>query len=190
MMVQPPGVVHRAIMGVGAGRAIGELVQVGLAEQHRAGALEALDRGGVEVRDPVGKERRAVGGGDPSGGVEVLDRDRDAVQRPAMVARHDRRLGRARRLARAVRGHPDVGVEARLEPLDPAQHHLGQLDRRELAGGEARRQLGDRGVGQRLSHQGASSSVIWTCAGAVSASCRSHARSRATFLAMVGRRAR
>ncbi len=80
MMALAPRVVDRPVVDVRAGGAVGQLVQVGLAEDHRAGALEALDRGGIVVRDPVGEQRRAEGGEDAPGGEQVLDRDRDALQ--------------------------------------------------------------------------------------------------------------
>ena len=153
MMIQPPGIAHWPVMGVRAGRAVGELVQVGLADQHRARALQALDRGRVEVGHPVREQRRAVGGGDASGRVQVLDRDRDAVQGPEMVAGHDRRLGGVGGGAGALRRHRDEGVQLRLQPLDPGKRRLGHLDRRQLLGGEARRQLRDAGEDQVLTHR-------------------------------------
>ena len=64
-------------------------MQVGFAEKHGAGALQALDHGGVMVGHPVGIERRAAGREDAAGGVEILDRHRNTVQWAQMMARQD-----------------------------------------------------------------------------------------------------
>ena len=48
--LQVPRVAHRAEMRVGRGDAVGQLVQVGLADQHRAGFGQLFDHRGVMVR--------------------------------------------------------------------------------------------------------------------------------------------
>jgi hypothetical protein len=64
--------------------------------------------------------------------------------------RHDLGLGGPRLGKGALGGHRDEGMQGPVEPFDPRQMRLRQLDRRELAGGDQRRRLGNR---QRLAHR-------------------------------------
>ena len=62
----------------------------------------------------------------------VLDRERDAEQRPR-VARLGAPVGLVGLGQRALGEHDAVGVELRVEPRDPLEVQLGQLARRDLA---------------------------------------------------------
>ena len=66
---------NRAEVRVLGGDAVGELVQVRLADVHVAGALEAHDRLGAPLGHVVGEEDRPVGRGQPGGVEEILDRE-------------------------------------------------------------------------------------------------------------------
>ena len=80
-LVQVPRVAAGTVRGVLGGRAHGELVHVGLAEDDRAGLLESFRDGGVVRRVPALQDAAPARGGHPGGGEDVLDRDRDARQR-------------------------------------------------------------------------------------------------------------
>ena len=110
---QPQGAIGTAR----AGEAGGELVEVGLAERHRAGREQAGDDRGVLVRR-IG-EGWAGGGGRDAGEVEVvLDRERDAGQRQVLAGRHPRVHRRApapaRRRRRSGRSRSAAGSRHRL----------------------------------------------------------------------------
>ena len=86
------GVAGRAEDGVEGLRAGAELGRVRLADDDRAGAAQAGDHQRVRGRDVVAVDRRAVGRPHARGVLEVLDRDRQAVQRPGrLVAPRARR---------------------------------------------------------------------------------------------------
>ena len=78
---------NRAEMRVLRGDAVGELVEVRLADVRVAGALEADDCLGAPVGDVVGEEDRPVGRRQPGGVEEILDGERDAVRRHRRRAR-------------------------------------------------------------------------------------------------------
>ena len=92
--LEPPGMKagSNGLRGDAVGRAHadqpgGELVEIGLADQDRAGGEQPLDRGGRRAGH-VG-ELRAGGGGRQAGDVDiVLDRERHAPERAALGCRH------------------------------------------------------------------------------------------------------
>ena len=79
------GLAEHVVERVGAGA---ELRRVGLAEDDRARRAQPLDRQRIGVGHVVGVDPRAVGGAQAGRLGEVLDPDRDAVQRA-----RDRRVG-------------------------------------------------------------------------------------------------
>src|SRR5205823_10741142 len=81
------GVADSAIVGVLAGDPVGELVQVLLAENHRARLAQAAHHRRVAVRNPLPQDGRAGGGPYAGGEEDVLQTDGDAVQRPAAAPR-------------------------------------------------------------------------------------------------------
>ena len=121
-------------------RAFGELE---LAEQDRAGLAQLAHDRRVDRRHEVAVQRHARRGGDALGPAQVLDGDRHAVQLRQDLAPADHLLGGARLLERQLGRDQGVRLQRRIEALDPAQHLLGQLDRRDLARGEEPRQLAD-----------------------------------------------
>ena len=74
------------IIGVGA------LCHLQLAEQHRACFLQSAYNCRVVIGAEVCVDRHAGCGGKALGPEQVFDRNRDAVQRPAIMARRDLRL--------------------------------------------------------------------------------------------------
>ena len=114
-----------------------------LAQQHRAGLVKLGDGGRVFGRDEVLADFRVAGGADAGGRIDVLQPERYAVQRAAIVAGHDLALGRSRLLAGLFRRRQQKGVELRVERLDAREQRIGQFDRREPAasrsGGRHRR---------------------------------------------------
>ena len=73
------GIDDCAVRGAGPREARGELIEVGLADQHRPGGLEPRHRRGA-VRRVVGKAGTACGGRPPRRVEVILDGKRDAVQ--------------------------------------------------------------------------------------------------------------
>ena len=145
----------RAVDGIARGaeeridrrHAAAELVGVGLAEQHGAGAFELLHDGGVVVGDVFLEQQRAGGGAHAPGLEEILVRDRECRTGPAGASPHRRHPCKISRLAaREVAGDRDEGVEILIELGDARQIRVGELQRRDLALRQPRRRLRD---GQR-----------------------------------------
>jgi hypothetical protein len=119
---------------------IRELRGRGLADHDRPGAQKVLHDQGVEVGHPllvcVGAKGRALA----PGRREVLDRDRDPVQRSGLRSVPDRALGLTRALPRFVRVDEAEAVQDRVDLLDAGEAVLDRLDRRQLAAPD---QIGD-----------------------------------------------
>ena len=81
--------------------------------------------------------------GDAFGAAQVLDGDRHAVQLRQHLASADHPLGLAGLRQRELGRDERIRLQARIDALDPAQHLLGQLDRRDLARREQARELAD-----------------------------------------------
>ena len=126
------------IARIGAGP---ELGHVGLGDDHRAGLAHQRHHGGVGLRHEVAMQRRAVGGEQALGLVQVLDAGRQAVQGPERLApqcRDLRRLGLGACARVAGRGD---GIDGGVDRLDAGDRGLHQLDRRDLLGADAPAQL-------------------------------------------------
>ena len=140
MRVEVPRVVGRAVGRVLGGGAHRELVHVGLAEDRQPGRAQPGDHGRVVRRDPALEDPRAAGRRQPSGGEDVLDRDRYAVERRS---RATRRRGARRRAAASRERALGVDVQERVHRAvdlgDPVEVGLGDLDAGGLAGRRARR---------------------------------------------------
>ena len=119
--------------------------RVRLAEHDRAGALHALDHRGVLGGHVVAVERRAECRAHPLGHDEVLHREGHAVERPEQsTPSHQGALGRLRLPPRGLVGQRHKGVELRIDPLDPVEDRVHDLDRGDLLPPYPRRQLGRR----------------------------------------------
>ena len=128
---------HR-IDGVSASRKFG---RVGLGEHDRAGGLQPPDDLGILGRDIIGIKRAAVSRADIRGRNDVLDADRQAVQRPQFVAAHHRLFRRARIGPRAIGDKCHDRVQRRIEALDDREVGIEHLDRAERALAHERREL-------------------------------------------------
>ena len=97
------------------------------------GAPERRDDVVVLVRDTVGECRAPLRRADPGRVVEVLDRDRHAQERRRLLGAHTRL-----RLAGLLEGPLDrereVGIQLRVQLVDPRGVQLHQLDGRHLLG--------------------------------------------------------
>ena len=130
--LEPPGVRVR-VPGIPAGavqlrlglRDRAELRRVRLAEHDEPGLADAPHDRGVEVGHVVRICLRRVRRPQPGRLVQVLDRDRHAVER--RVGR--RRLGRARGRERTLGVDGDERVQLRVEPLDPLEIELRRARR-------------------------------------------------------------
>src|SRR5208283_1605150 len=106
--------------------------------------------------------------------IDVLQPDRDAVQRPTPAPSHDLGFGRARSRERYVGEHPDKAIELAVEPIDARQAALHQIDGRELAAADQRAGFGDR---QKIRHHNHSpgGGKIWAGSAAISRFFRTRA---------------
>ncbi len=127
-----PGVAAGAVVRVDVGHPQSDLVHVEFAEQDRPGVEQALHAGRVGFGNVILKEQRTAGGGHAGGPVQVLQRQGDAVQRPAPLASADLGLRQPGLLQGEIRGHRQVAVHQRVDPLDARQVRLGQLHGRDL----------------------------------------------------------
>ena len=89
-----------------------------LAHQHGAGIIEALHRGGVLRGNIVARDLGMPRGKDSSGIENILQAERNAVERPAILATGDFFFGGARLFAREFGGLGDEGVDLRIECND------------------------------------------------------------------------
>jgi hypothetical protein len=144
-LVGVPGVARRRPGQVEGGAADGELVGGELAEEHGSGLRQPGGDGRVPLRHMVFEDARMRGRADALGRVDVLEPDRDAVERPFAPAGGDLGLGLPRVLAGAIRGDEEEARKLSVEGLDAAKAELGELDRRQRLGLDQPRRLGDGG---------------------------------------------
>jgi len=140
----PPRVVGRAVVRVVGGRAARELVRVRLPDHDGAGRTQPPHRLGVVARYVVAMERRAVGRAHARGVGQILDRDRDTVQRAARRTTCELVREAARVTARLGVADGDEGVERRIMRRDAGETRVDELDRRDLARANHRRELNER----------------------------------------------
>ena len=145
---RPPVVVPRVAVdrerAGGVGRAHRELHRRGLAHDDGAVVAQTRDDRRVAALLPFGIEDAALGGGRPfAGRDDVLDTERDALERAAVDARREVGVGPSRRLERGVGEPAHVDAEHRIEPFGPLVHLGGELDARHRVGAQRGRGLGD-----------------------------------------------
>src|SRR5690606_27695734 len=116
--------------------------------------VQLAGAGRVLRRDAIDAHLRAARGQDSLRVVNVLERERDAVQGAAVVAARDLALGPLRLRARELGSHGDERVELRLEGLDALEAGRRELDRGELAGADEAGGLGDGEAAEVLRHEG------------------------------------
>ena len=136
-----PRVARRPVDPVAGLPPEGELRQVRLAHEDRAGPAQPRHRLGVARRHVVGEEERAARRGQAGDVQRVLGGERHAVQRPHGVAAGQRPLGRARRVLRPLVDGDD-GVEGAVQPLGAGPVRRERLDGRDVARADRRRERG------------------------------------------------
>jgi hypothetical protein len=107
-------------------------VEVQLAEDDRTGSLQARDRVGVFVGNPVLEEGARTGGSNAGRVDVVLERDGNAVH-GAPPSAPSFRIELPSPLERLLPGNRDERVQRRIVRVDARQARLGQLHRRHLA---------------------------------------------------------
>ena len=151
------------IAGGAVGRRLGprrdrQLGHVRLAEDHRARRPQAADDLGVGRCGAVREQPKAVAS--PATSTVVLDRDRHAQQRPR-VACAGAAVGLPRLGPRALGEHHPVGVEQRVQALDPLEVELDQLARGDLAAADELGLARGAGKGEVGGVHGAGEAIRW-----------------------------
>ena len=143
---QIPGIAGRAIVGTD-GIAHSELAHIELAQQDGPGLPQAGHYRGIGLRDKVGPDFRGVAGEDSPGVDLILDRYRDAVERPAILPPGDFRPGLAGFLPGGRGANGDIGIEPGIHLLNARQVGVHRFQRRYFFGGDKPAQLGSGQIG-------------------------------------------
>jgi hypothetical protein len=102
------------------------LVRGKLAEQHRARLVEAAHRRRVVTRDAIHEHARVAGGEDAARVIDVLQAERNAVQRAAIFSARDLGLGSARLRPRQLERGRDERARLGVEILDASDQRVDQ----------------------------------------------------------------
>src|SRR5436309_2370392 len=148
-----PRIARGAVVRVEPFGPVGELHHVQLAQHDRSRLLQPPDDGRIGLGHAVGQDLRAARGAHPRGVVEILEGDRNAVQRADGPARRQRALRGARGGQGGLVAHGDVRAERRVQRRDPLQVHAHHLDRRHLLARDHSRQVGDGGEREVGAHR-------------------------------------
>ena len=146
------GRAEQRVVGVSAG---GEFRRVGLCQHDGAGGFEPAHRFGVFRRHIVLVQRRGVSGADASGRRDVLDADRQAMQRTERRALHHRLFGAPGGVARLFGGQRHNGVEFWIERCNRCDIGVEHFDRAYRARRNQPRQFAGRFAQQSLVGHGA-----------------------------------
>ena len=138
------GVAGRPEGGVLGARPHGELVEVGLADQHGAGGGEARHHRGVVGRPPALEDPRRARGGDPPRAHVVLEGHRHPGERARIPSGGDGVVDGGRGGAGRVGEHDVEGVQFVLAPGDGGEVLVDHVDGAALAGADRRGDV-DRG---------------------------------------------
>jgi hypothetical protein len=141
-----PGVARGGPRQIERRPGMGHLVGGQLAEQHGPRVVEPGGRRGVRIGDPVDEDARVRRGEDAARVVDVLERERDPVQRAAGRIRGDLGLGLAGLLPRQIERARDEGARLAVVLLDALDQGLDQIHGRQLPCRDQAGQLGDREV--------------------------------------------
>ena len=118
-------VAGRSEGGILVGRAERKLVQVGFADEDRAGLTQMGDGRRIALGDVAVAHPRGSGRRHPADVEQILDGDGHAVQRPAIDSGGQLAVRCGRLCACFVRHHADEGVELAVVGLDAVQALLG-----------------------------------------------------------------
>ena len=129
-LVQRPGIVHRSEVGDRGRSTQREFMEIQLAEDNRAGSFQTHDNFCIFGRNAV-FEDAARGGRPDAGRIDVvLQRDGNAVQRPAPLAALLFGFHFARRRERLLSRDRDERVDHGVELIDSLEARLSEIDRR------------------------------------------------------------
>ena len=143
-VIDRPRIMHRTVMGVVAGRSVGELHHLQRAQPDRAGILQALQRRRGRGRDEIAANLRAAGDHLAGLVIHVLVRQRHAVQRAGEISLCQRRVGGIGRRQRLVGVDGHERVETGLPLRDAVEAGLRHLARRDALFCDRLRDLGQR----------------------------------------------
>ena len=104
-----------------------KLVQIGFSNDDRSGRMKSLDDMRVEIGNPIEQNFRSSGGTHTGSGKHVLDCDRHAVQRAAMLTMSNFIIRRFCRGKRRLVEYGNKGIEPWLElseSFERGGHHL------------------------------------------------------------------
>ena len=121
-----------------------KFVQRVLADQHASARVEPFDHERIGYRDVVAVCTRMSGREDARCLIVVLHTEGNAVQATAITAVRDLFSCAAGLFSRVLGGDADVRVERGVDAFDACENGFGQLDRRERAGLDLARCLGNR----------------------------------------------
>ena len=149
-----PRIPGRAVVRVHPRGAVGELVHVELAQQDGTRLGQARRDGRVRVGHPVCQDAGAAGRADAARQHQILQRDGNPVQRPAVVSAGDLPLRRGRGGQRLPRQDRDVRQEIPVGSLNAVEVGARELHGREGAAAELLAGLGDAESGQLVRRHG------------------------------------
>ncbi len=145
------GISRRAEARIFRGRAERELMKVGLADEHRAGLAQTACHRRVGRRHVILAHERPGRRGRAFAVDQILERERNAVQRSEVAAAGDFFVSLARARQRLIGGDGDERIQLRIELRDRRQAILGDLLGRDLPRRDLRRELSDGHHRVRLS---------------------------------------
>jgi hypothetical protein len=122
-----------------------------VAQQHAAGCVQPCGRDAVLLRHVIQEQFGMAGRADAGRVVDVLQRIRDPVERPAVAPRLQLIVGAARIGEGAILGHQDEGVQRAVACRDASQRIAGERFRGDATGAQHVAHLGDGEV-LRLHH--------------------------------------
>jgi hypothetical protein len=138
---------ERRVLGAGAH---GELVEVGLADDHGTGGREALHHGGVVGRLPALEDLGGARRGDALRAHVVLERHRHAGERPRVVAGGNGRIDRRGAGPGVLLGDEVERVHLALAGVDAGEVGVEDVDGLDRARADGRGDLD--GGGRRVGH--------------------------------------
>ena len=124
---------HFAVVAHHRAAAISKLVKVLFSQQHSACIFQSPHNFGVLGWNALFEQSARRRGSNPGGIKDVLQRQRNAVQRPSPTPMLDVLLRLTRLAPRRFRSYGDKRVKRGIQPFNPLQAVASQLHRRDHA---------------------------------------------------------
>ncbi|MNN42081.1 hypothetical protein D3C81_1562340 [compost metagenome] len=131
----------------------GAFGHIQLAEQYATGFSQSGHYRGVLLRDEITMYGHACAGGNPRSVKQILQRNRDAMQRAAAYATHQLSLSFAGLIQSQLRGDPGIAVQLAVQRVDPRQQGFGNFHRGHLSRAYEQGQLMHLQVMQLVAHR-------------------------------------